>query len=257
MFLQLHDGPELPYGLKKIPYPKLQGKLQPIYSAEDPYAPGAPIMQLSPFAVLSGCDPQQVYLDFVPQNGNAWEVRFKQVDQAKQLLKNYQSIKETAGTGSAPIYDAAGDITGYRQASKVEVVAAWIDLAIKGVKFAQEGVKAGEARRLTDDAQALWNQNKWGIQNICTQSLAQLNDNAQKCYDSLQYWLVYQGDKNKSRGEKRIANRAVALRTNALAILVREIEAKGGSFTPGGKGGAPVTAAAILAGLAALTFLRF
>jgi hypothetical protein len=254
MFLQLHDGPELPYGLKKIPYPKLQGKLQPVYSAENPYAPGAPIMQLSPFAVLAGCDPQQVYLDFVPQNGNAWEVRFKQVDQAKQLLKNYQSVKEAAGTGSAPIYDAAGDITGYRQASKVEVVAAWIDLAIKGVRIAQQGVRAGEARRLTENAQALWNENKWGIQDVCTQSLAQLKDNAQKCYDSLQYWLVYQGDKSKSRGEKRIANRAVALRTNALAILVREIEAKGGSFTPGGKG---VTAAAILAGLAALTFLRF
>jgi hypothetical protein len=211
-------------------------------------------MQLSPFAVLAGCDPQQVYLDFVPQNGNAWEVRFKQVDQAKQLLKNYQSVKEAAGTGSAPIYDAAGDITGYRQASKVEVVAAWIDLAIKGVRIAQQGVRAGEARRLTENAQALWNENKWGIQDVCTQSLAQLKDNAQKCYDSLQYWLVYQGDKSKSRGEKRIANRAVALRTNALAILVREIEAKGGSFTPGGKG---VTAAAILAGLAALTFLRF
>jgi hypothetical protein len=257
MFLQLHDGPELPYGLKKIPYPKYSGKLQPVYSAENPYAAGAPVMQLSPFAVLAGCDPQQIYLDFVPQNGNAWEVRFKQVDQAKQLLKNYQSVKEAAGTGSAPIYDAAGNITGYRQASKAEVVAAWVDLAIKGVRIAQEGVKAGEARRLTDDAQALWNENKWGIQDVCTQSLSQLNDNAQKCYDSLQYWLVYQGDKSKSRGEKRIANRAVALRTNALAILVREIEAKGGSFTPGGKGGAPISAAAILAGLAALTFLRF
>jgi hypothetical protein len=254
MFLQLHDGPELPYGLKKIPYPKLQGKLQPIYSAENPYAPGAPVMQLSPFAVLSGCDPQQVYLDFVPQNGNAWEVRFKQVDQAKQLLKNYQSIKETAGTGSAPIYDAAGDITGYRQASKVEVVAAWIELAVKAVNIARQGVRAGEARRLTENAQALWNENKWGIQNVCSQSLSQLNDNAQKCYDSLQWWLVDQSRPGKTAGEKRVANRAVALRTNALAILVREIEAKGGSFTPGGKG---VTAAAILAGLAALTFLRF
>lgn len=257
MFLQLHDGPDMPYGLKKIPYPKYTGTLQPVYSAENPYAYGAPVLQVSPYGVLAGCDPQQIYMDFVPQNGNAWEVRFKQVDQAKQLIKNYQSIKEAAGTGSAPIYDTAGNITGYRQASKAEVVAAWVDLAIKGVKLAQQGVKAGEARRLTDDAQKLWNENKWGIQNVCSQSLAQLNDNAQKCYDSLQYWIVYQGDKSKTAGEKRIANRAVALRTNALAILVREIEAKGGSFTPGGKGGAPVSAAAILAGLAALAFLRF
>lgn len=257
MFLQLHDGPDMPYGLKKIPYPKYTGTLQPVYSAENPYAYGAPVLQVSPYGVLAGCDPQQIYMDFVPQNGNAWEVRFKQVDQAKQLLKNYQSIKETAGTGSAPIYDNDGNITGYRQASKAEVVAAWVDLAIKGVRIAQVGVKAGEARRLTDDAQALWNENKWGIQNVCSQSLAQLNDNAQKCYDSLQYWIVYQGDKSKKAGEKRIANRAVALRTNALAILVREIEAKGGSFTPGGKGGAPMSAAAILAGLAALAFLRF
>lgn len=257
MFLQLHDGPDMPYGLKKFPYPKYNGQLAPVSSVENPYAAGAPVMRLSPYAVLAGCDPQQIRLDFIPQNANAWEVRFKQVDQAKKLIKDYQSIRATAGTGSAPVYDQAGNITGYRQASKAEEVAVYVELAMKAIQLASSAVKAGEASRLTADAEQLWAENKWGIQNICTQSLGMLQENAQKCYDSLQYWITYQGDPAKTRGEKRIANRAVALRTNALAILVREIEAKGGSFTPGGKGGAPIGAAAILAGLAALAYLRF
>jgi hypothetical protein len=53
MFLQLHDGPEMPYGLKKYPFPKYTGKLMPVSTAENPYAPGAPVMKLSPYAVLN------------------------------------------------------------------------------------------------------------------------------------------------------------------------------------------------------------
>jgi hypothetical protein len=84
-----------------------------------------------------------------------------------------------------------------------------------------------------------------------------LQVNAQNCYDSLQYWIAYSADKSKTRGEKRIANRAVLLRQNALLILVKQIEEKGGAFTPGQKGAAPVSAAGIVAALAALAFLRF
>jgi len=257
MFLQMHDGPELPYGVKRFPYPSYNGVLYPVSYSEDPYAPGSPVMKLSPYGLLSGCDPQQIYSEFVPKNGNAWELRFKQVEQTQKLIKDYQSIKATAGTGSAPVYDASGNITGYRSASKVEEVAAWVDLAMKFVKLTSASVRAGEANRLTKDAQDLWDQNKWGIQEVCSQSMAELQMNAQRCYDSLQWWILDQSKAGKSAGEKRVANRAVALRTNALAILVREIEFKGGSFTPGGKGGAPIGSAAILAGLAALIFLRF
>jgi len=257
MFLQLHDGPDMPYGIKKYPYPKYNGPLAPLDTALNPYAPGAPVMKVSSYAVLAGCDSQQIRLDFIPQNANAWEARFKQVEQTKKLIKDYQSIRATAGTGSAPVYDQTGNITGYRQASKAEVAAVYIELAIRAVQLASAAVKYGEAQRLTRDAEQLWAENKWGIQNVCAQSLGMLQENAQKCYDSLQWWIVDQGTPGKTAGQKRIANRAVALRTNALAILVREIESKGGSFTPGGKGGAPIGAAAILAGLAALAFLRF
>jgi hypothetical protein len=40
-------------------------------------------------------------------------------------------------------------------------------------------------------------------------------------------------------------------------ILVKEIESRGGSFTPGGKGAAPVNIAAILALVAGAAFLKF
>ena len=83
-----------------------------------------------------------------------------------------------------------------------------------------------------------------------------LQNNAQNCYDSLNWWIKDQGTPGKSAGQKRIANRSVVIRQNALLILVKEIEAKGGSFTPGGKG-TPVGIAAILALVAGAAFLKF
>jgi hypothetical protein len=105
----------------------------------------------------------------------------------------------------------------------------------------------------------LWDQNKWGLQNLCGQSIPQLQMNAQNCYDSLQWWLADQGKPGRTRGQKRVANRAVLLRQNALLLIVKQIEEKGGKFTPGGPGkpGAEVNSGAILAALAALAFLRF
>jgi hypothetical protein len=257
MFLQLHDGPDLPYGLRPFPYPKRSGPMMPVRYAEDPFSPGSPVMRTTPYRLLSGCDQAQVYADFVPKNKNAWKVRLDQVSQAQQLVKNYQTLRAAAGTGSAPIYSADGTITGFQQATKAQVVAAYIQLGLKALQLAQQGVSAGEARRLEEDAQKFYDENKWGIKNVCNQTLVMLQDNAQKCYDSLNYWIVYQGTPGKSAGEKRIANRNVVIRQNALVILVKEIEAKGASFTPGGKGTAPVNIAAILALVAGAAFLRF
>ena len=68
MFLQLHDGPDLPYGTSRYPYPKRSGPMMPVRYAEDPFAPGSPVMQTTPYRLLSGCDQAQVYAEFVPQN---------------------------------------------------------------------------------------------------------------------------------------------------------------------------------------------
>jgi hypothetical protein len=105
----------------------------------------------------------------------------------------------------------------------------------------------------------LWDENKWGLQNLCNQSLSQLQISADNCYNSLQWWIADQSKPGRSRGQKRVANRAVLLRQNALLLIVKQIEEKGGKFTPGGPGkpGAEVNSGAILAALAALAFLRF
>jgi hypothetical protein len=231
--------------------------MMPVRYAEDPFAPGSPVMRTTPYRLLSGCDQAQVYADFVPQNKNGWKVRLDQVSQGQQLVKNYQTLREAAGTGSAPIYNAAGTITGFKQASKAEVVAAYIQLGLKALNLAQAGVQAGEATRLRDDAQKLYNENKWGIADVCNQTLVMLQNNAKNCYDSLNWWLKDQGTPGKTAGQKRIANRSVVIRQNALLILVKEIEARGSSFTPGGKGAAPIGIAAILALVAGAAFLRF
>jgi len=86
--------------------------------------------------------------------------------------------------------------------------------------------------------------------------LSQLQLNAENCYNSLQWWIADQSKPGRTQGQKRIANRAVLLRQNALLLIVKQIEEKGGSFTPGGKGEA-IGTGAILAALAALAFLRF
>jgi hypothetical protein len=230
--------------------------MMPVRYAEDPFAPGSPVMRTTPYRLLAGCDQAQVYADFVPQNKNGWKVRLDQVNQGQQLVKNYQTLRAAAGTGSAPIFSADGTITGFQQASKAQEIAAYIQLGTKALQLAQAGVQAGEATRLRDDAQKLYNENKWGIADVCNQTLVMLQNNAQNCYDSLNWWLKDQGTPGKSAGQKRIANRSVVIRQNALLILVKEIEARGSSFTPGGKG-TPVGIAAILALVAGAAFLRF
>jgi hypothetical protein len=231
--------------------------MMPVRYAEDPFAPGSPVMRTTPYRLLAGCDQAQVYADFVPQNKNGWKVRLDQVNQGQQLVKNYQTLRAAAGTGSAPIFSADGTITGFQQASKAQEIAAYIQLGTKALQLAQAGVQAGEATRLRDDAQKLYNENKWGIADVCNQTLVMLQNNAKNCYDSLNWWLKDQGTPGKTAGQKRFANRSVVIRQNALLILVKEIEARGSSFTPGGKGAAPIGIAAILALVAGAAFLRF
>ena len=265
MFLQLHDGPDV--------MPKYNGVLKPTWWALDPNEPGGPVINPGPFSPFHGCTPQEVYAQFVPQTADGWKTRLQQVDQAKNLVKNYQSLKQAAGTGSVPVYDANGVITGYKAGDKTQEILAWVQLGAKALVLAQEGIRAGEANRLKQDAQALWDQNKWGLQNLCSQTLPQLNANATDCWNSFQWWLQDQSQKSAAwyalpkwkrsnlvspqlAGQLRIANRAVVIRQNALTILVKEIEAKGGTFDPN-KSGAGLNAAAILALVAGAAFLRF
>ena len=266
MFLQLHDGPQV--------MPAYTGDLRPTWWAADPFAPGGPVIQPGFFQPFAGCDPALVYAQFVPQTKDAWENRLNQVDRAKTLVKNYNTLKDAAGTGSVPIYDSNGVISGFKAGSKADVAAAWMQLAATAITIAKDGVKAGEANRLKDDAQLLWDQNKWGIADVCTQSLSELNANATNCYNSLKWWIDDQS-KNQAiwlaipkifrtnlanpqkAGRVRIANRAVVIRQNALTILVQQIEEKGGKFTPDGGPEGGIGAAAILAALGALAFLRF
>ena len=256
MFLQLHDGPDLPYGLRPFPYPKRSGPMMPVRYAEDPFAPGSPVMQTTPYRLLAGCDQAQVYAEFVKQDKDGWKLRLGEIERAKNLVKEFQTLKAAAGTGSVPVYNEKGEITGFRQGTKLEESMAWFNYGVKVGKQLRGQIDAAAARRLKDDAQLLYDLNKWGIANICPQTIPMLVANAQLCYESLQYWLTYYSDQTHKKGELRIAARAVVLRQSALVILIKEIEAKGGSFTPGGKG-TPLTGAAILAILTGLAFLRF
>lgn len=271
MFLQLHDGPDV--------MPSYNGPLKPTWWALDPYATGGPVINPGPFTPFHGCTPQEVYAQFVPQNKDGWKTRMQQVDEAKKLVQNFQSMRQASAAGagdirSVPLYDDNGIITGYKAGTRTEEVASWMRLIAKAITMAKEGIQRGEANRLTADAQSLWDQNKWGLQNLCSQSLAQLDANATDCWNSLQWWLQNQSTRLSEwyalprwkrnnlaspqlAGAVRVSNRSVVLRQNALVLLVREIEAKGGTFDPNKTGGSGLTTAAILALVAGAAFLRF
>ena len=257
-FLQLHDGPA------------------PANESLNPYAPGAAVWKTPPFTLISGykCDTSLIYSQFVPQTKEAWESRLGQVSRANKLVKNYSTLKAASGTGSVPIYDANGVISGFKPGSKFDETVAWIDLAATAITIAKDGVKAGAAQRLKDGAQLLWDENKWGIASACSQSLTQLDINATNCFNSMKWWLDEQSKAQaawlsipwafrtnlmhpQEASRARIANRAVVMRQNALTILVQQIEGQGGKFIPEGGPSGGVNAATILAALSALTFLRF
>lgn len=271
MFLQLHDGPDV--------MPSYNGPLKPTWWALDPYEPGGPVINPGPFTPFHGCDPQQVYAQFVPQNADGWKTRLQQVDEGKKLVQNFQNMRQASAAGdgavrSVPVYDENGIITGFKAGTRAQETAAWLQLTAKAITLAKAGIQAGEAARLKADAQSLWDQNKWGLQNLCSQSLPQLDANALDCWNSLQWWLQNQSTRMSEwmalpwykrnniaspqlAGAIRVSNRAVVIRQNALVILVTEIEAKGGTFDPNKTGGAGLTTAAILALVAGAAFLRF
>lgn len=242
-FLQLHDGP--------YSFPSYTGKLQPLKNSLNPFAPGAPVWKTPPFKMISGCSQADIQAQFIPGNASGWNVQLDQINQAQQIWKNYQSMVDAKGTGSVPIYDASGTITGYKAGTKAEEAVAWYKLGVKIGQLLRAQMNSGQVQRLNETAQAIWNQNKWDIQNICSQSLSALRQNTQLLYDSMQWWLNEQSNLQAQwaalpaykrnnlaspqlAGAIRIANRNVVVRQNAMNIFLRQIQAKGGSFTPNG-----------------------
>lgn len=262
-FLQMH-GPE--------PFPSFTGKLQPLDRALDPYAPGGPVVQPGSFPTFAGtCDIAKVKEQFIPQDKAGWAVEVDRIAQSKKLWENYKSLKAAAGTGSKPIYDKDGVITGYAPASKAESAMSWINLGIQIGQAISKELDAAGARRLTDDAQAVWDQNLWGIQNLCNQDLNTLLANTQKCYDSMTWWIQRQSEaqikykntpswkwleRDKLNGERRVANRSVTIRQNAFRLLNEQIINLGGTFDPNKKGQGAEISKLIVPALLALVTLR-
>jgi len=236
-YLQLHDGPES--------FPSFNGRMQPLVNALNPYAAGGPVMSPGPFVTFAGCSPEEVKAQFIPQSKAGWALSMDKNKQYQQIWANAKSLWNAVGTGSKPIYNTKGEITGYEQATKAEVAMSWMKLGIQiGQALKAELDNAGAAR-LTENAQAVWDQNLWGIQNLCNQDLPTLQANAKKCYDALNWWLNRQSEvqilykntpygqgKAALDGERRIANRAVVIRQNALRLITEQIIAKGGTFDP-------------------------
>ena len=220
---------------------------------------------------MAGCSPAEVKKQFIPTDKAGWGISIEKTANAKQLYENYKSLVAASGTGSKPIYNAEGAITSYAPANKGEVAMSWIQLGIQIGKALKKELDNAGAQRLTNDAQAAWDANLWGIQNLCNQDLQQLYANTQKCYDALTYWLNRQSEaqteynntpaylvlkRNELNGNRRIANRAVVIRQNAFRLLNEQILDKGGSFTPGGAAQKVDLSKLVIPGIIALITLR-
>ena len=220
---------------------------------------------------MAGCNPAEVKKQFIPTDKAGWGMSIEKTANAQQVYKNYKSLVAASGTGSKPIYGADGAITGYAQANKGEVAMSWIQLGIQIGKLLKSELDNAGANRLTNDAQAAWDANLWGIQNLCNQDLQTLYSNTQKCYDALTYWLNRQSEaqtefkntpvsnllkRNELNGNRRIANRAVVIRQNAFRLLNEQILEKGGNFTPGGAAQKVDLSKLVIPGILALITLR-
>lgn len=255
-YLQLHDGPSV--------FPPFTGKLQPLNMSYNITWPGGPVLNPGKFYPFGGCDMNQIKAQAIPGDKTAWNTRLSDIQNARTLWANTQSLLDTRGTGSVPVYDSNGVITGYQAGSKAEVNKAWFEMGVKIGQFLRSVLDTAETNRLIADAQELWDLNKWNIQNLCNQSLPEVLANTQLCYDSLQWWIAEQAGKQAQwfalprlarnnlaspilAGELRIANRAVIVRQNYLTILLNRVSELGGTFDPNKeKGGGAKTAAALL-----------
>jgi hypothetical protein len=267
-YLQLHDGPG-------DNFPSFTGKIQPLNRSYDTTWPGGPVVVPGKFYPFGGCDMNQIKAQAIPGNKTAWNTRLSDIQNAKTLWANTQSLLDTKGTGSVPVYDSNGVITSYKPGSKAEVNKAYFEMGVKIGQFLRGVLDTGQTNRLIATAQELWDQNKWNIQNLCNQSLPDVLANTQLCYDGLQWWIAEQAKKQAAwfalpgykrnniasptlAGELRIANRNVVVRQNYLTILMNRVSELGGTFDPNKQngGGSKNIAALLTLAVAGASLLR-
>lgn len=151
------------------------------------------------------------------------------------------------------------DGKGTGVAISLAVLAKVGSLLIKSVDFVVKTFDNAEAQRTEELAAQLYDRNEFDIKNLCRQNNTQLVQNANKAFASINDWAAKYEQDDLKRRDRRNASRNIIVRTRALDLFQKEIDARGIKFIPGavdpGTGGADLKKLLPVA-IAALAFLR-
>jgi hypothetical protein len=251
MYLQLHDNYDLPGTNYGVSYPGYRAMpRQPLYQVEN--------------ALNQRGVTLTRYRNSFPQLGAACSVTNGDVRKAF-VLSSKVDWTNTAKNAKG-IWSEWGKILKKKDekatgvAISVAVLAKVGALLIKSVDFIVKTIDNAEAQRTEELAAQVYDRNEFDLKNLCRQTNTQLMQNANKAFASINEWAQrYEQDDLKKR-DRRAASRQILVRTRALDLFMKEIDARGIQFTPGtvepaAAGGADLKKLLPVA-LAALAFLR-
>jgi hypothetical protein len=250
MYLQLHDNYELPGTNYGVTYPGYRAM------------PRQPLYQVANALNQRGVTLTR-YRNSFPQLGAACSVPNGDVRKAFVLTskvdwtntaKNAKNIwaswgevlkkKDAKGTGAAITLAALAKVAS---------------LLVKSVDFIVKTIDNAEAQRTEELAAQLYDRNEFDIKNLCRQTNTQLVQNANKAFASIEEWAKRYEQDDLKRRDRKGATRQIMVRTRALDLFQKEIDARGITFVPGSV--EPATAGVDIkkllpVALAALAFLR-
>ena len=163
MFIQLHDGPEMPYGTKKYPYPRRNGPIMPVRYAEDPFAPGSPVMQTTPYKLLAQSEgiilPDALY----PANVEGFK---KALESLETLYKNFVENRKKTPQEITKTPGMAEGLTLLAAAKAASAV-------VKLLTTAARGIAVNLARQ---NITTQYNNNEFNVKNLNTLNPKQISN---------------------------------------------------------------------------------
>jgi hypothetical protein len=125
------------------------------------------------------------------------------------------------------------DAKGTGVAISLAALAKVASLLIKSVDFIVKTIDNAEAQRTEELAAQVYDRNEFDIKNICRQTNTQLVQNANKAFASINDWAARYEQDDLKRRDRKGASRQIMVRTRALDLFQKEIDARGIKFVPG------------------------
>lgn len=227
MYLQLHDDYNLPGTNYGVGYPsRTTMPRQPLYQVENAlnqrgvtltrYGSGFPQLGASGCSIPGG----DVRKAFVLSSKADWTNTAKN---ANKIWQDWAKILKKPAPAGDKTMGALDPVTLARIAQVI----------IKTVDFVIKTINNVEAQRTEELAAQVYDRNEFDIKNLCRQTDAQLVQNANKAYASINTWVARAEQDELKKRDRRAASREILVRSRALQLFQNEIDARGIKFVPG------------------------